>query len=339
MKTLIFAASLLAITAATGQNLVPNGSFEQYTRCPNNYSQADFATGWIKSLTSNHGTNNDHTDYFNSCGSTSFNTPINVWGNETPSHGVAYQGMAPKYTPYGVDYRENIYVQLASPLVVGTPYYVSFQISLADDFQKATDKMGIKFSTVPGFDINNFAHVYCLTPVTNQNGWTTIQAIFTADSAYNYLGLGNFFQDHMTNEVVVCTTCSHDASLYYLDNLKVFKVCEWVDSVRTDSVIDNGEKRINNKTATKQFIQENSFSVFPSPASSELQVVYNYPQNKGEFKLELFDQKGAKVKTINLDAKNMNSSKIEITDLSPGIYLSLLSCNGETLSTQKIIKE
>lgn len=339
MKTVILTSAILSFAIASAQNLVPNGSFERYSICPNNYSQADYATGWIKSLTFNYGQNNDHTDYFNNCTTTSFGTPVNVWGNEIPSDGVAYQGMAPKYTPYGFDYRENIYTQLSSPLVVGTPYYVSFQISLADEFQKATDKMGIKFSTVPGFDINNFAHVYCLTPITNQNGWTTIQAIFTADSAYKYIGLGNFFKDLWTNEVMACPSCIIDATLYYLDNIKVFKVCEWVDSVSTDSVIDNGERRFNNSSSLKNSLEVNTLKCFPTPASNELSILYNFPDRKGEFQVELLDQKGTLVKQFDLNTENARVTKLEIPDLISGIYLCILKCDGEILSSQKIIKD
>src|SRR5688572_17362556 len=44
----------------TFQNLVPNGSFETYTQCPNNSSQIYFATPW-KGPTTN------SSDYQNAC--------------------------------------------------------------------------------------------------------------------------------------------------------------------------------------------------------------------------------------------------------------------------------
>ena len=73
--------------------------------------------------------------------------------------GNAYCGLVTFVDPSnGVNIREYIGAQLASPLVIGTKYYVSFKTCLSEgdcdgstgtafDFNIATNKIGVKFIT------------------------------------------------------------------------------------------------------------------------------------------------------------------------------------------------
>ena len=111
------------------QNLVPNWSFEQYSSCPTTYTQIANAIGWYPSYVDNCCTY--QVEYLNACGSPGFQVPSNVWGNHSASTGVAYMAqvtMAPTVT---VNYRENIYAKLISPLVPGQTYYVSMNLKLS----------------------------------------------------------------------------------------------------------------------------------------------------------------------------------------------------------------
>src|SRR5690606_31802884 len=83
------------------------------------------------------------------------------------------------------------------------------------------DKMGLKFSMFPNISISNSAHLFASTPVSQQNGWTVITGTFTADSAYTYIGVGNFFDEANTNEVLVCQSCFQNFNIYYLDDISV----------------------------------------------------------------------------------------------------------------------
>src|ERR1700756_4532168 len=102
-------------TPLFAQNLVPNWSFEQYSSCPTTYTQIGYAIGWHPSYVDNCCTY--QVEYLNACGSPGFQVPSSVWGYKYASTGVADMGqvtMAPSVT---VNYRENIYIKLLTPLV------------------------------------------------------------------------------------------------------------------------------------------------------------------------------------------------------------------------------
>jgi hypothetical protein len=179
------------------QNLVPNPSFETVSPCPNNYNQVSYATGWFPSWNNNNPTYG--TDYCNACGTSTFQVPANTWGDQAASTGVAYMAEVTMAPTVQTDYRENIYTQLSSSLVVGNSYFVSFKISLTDNSQYASNNFGVKFSTVPNFPINNISPVYSANIITDKQNWVTISGCFTADSAYKYICLGNFFTDANTH--------------------------------------------------------------------------------------------------------------------------------------------
>jgi len=68
------------------QNLVLNGSFEQYSTCPNSTGQLPYCNNWQFSGAS--------TDYYNNCAGGAFvSVPQNLQGFQYSSHGNGYLGM------------------------------------------------------------------------------------------------------------------------------------------------------------------------------------------------------------------------------------------------------
>jgi hypothetical protein len=344
MKKLIIAIATTVSLSGFSQNLVPNGSFETYTPCPNNFSQINYATGWKQSYNNNNLT--EGADYFNSCSTNpQFSTPSNVWGTQTPANGVAYIALVTMYphnnTP-SYDYRENVYIKLSTALTVGTPYLVSFQASLADNFLKSSNNLGVKFQTVPNFPIDNSAHVYTTSQITNKTGWATIQGVFIADSAYKYIAIGNFFDDANTTQMNV-SGGSYNANMYYIDSVRVTKICDWTEN---PDYGDQGDPTHNpNKTAAnltgviKSSEIENSFLCYPSPTKNNLNVLYNVKDTKGEFTFEIKTIEGKIIKTKSLGSAMNSELIIDLTDVPEGIYFCNLNCNGNIIKTQKIIKE
>lgn len=206
---------------AHAQNLVPNPGFETMVACPANQGEADFASAWFKSAISN--ISPSHADYMNAC-SPVWGVPFNPWGTEPAASGVAYMAITTKVTSIGVNYRENIYAQLISPLVPGTRYNLSFKLSLCDNFMLASDKMGLTFSTNSSFPVNNQAALFVNNPVTQQNGWVTVSGEFIADSAYTHIGVGNFFDDQQTTLITACNSCPNNNTIYYIDDILVSPV-------------------------------------------------------------------------------------------------------------------
>src|SRR5205085_938011 len=52
---------------------------------------------------------------------------------------------------------------------------------------------------------------------------TTISGTFTADSAYSYVAIGNFYTDDSTTIVNVCPSCAQVPSEYLIDDVCVHK--------------------------------------------------------------------------------------------------------------------
>lgn len=206
-------------TLTFAQNLVPNPSFETFSSCPNNYNQVSRATGWFPSSNNNNPTY--HTEYCNACGTSLFQVPANTWGNQVAATGVGYMAEVTMDPGSQQDYRENIYAQLTSPLIIGNTYYVSFNISHTDNSQYASNNFGVKFATVPNFPINNICQVYSANIITDKINWTTISGCFVADSAYKFICLGNFFTDTNTLTQQSCPGCQWPLFGYYLDDVSV----------------------------------------------------------------------------------------------------------------------
>lgn len=265
------------------QNLVPNPSFESYQNCNFNQGDVDYATGWNKSPVYNQPPS--HADYCNSCAN-GYGVPQNPWGFENAATGNGYIAMTTKVPAWGI-YRENIYAQLLSPLSIGTTYSLSFKLSLCDNFVLASDKMGLKFSMFPNISVNNSAHLFASSPVTQQNGWTVISGTFTADSAYTYIGVGNFFDDNNTTEIVACSTCAQYYNIYYLDDISVTALappqpspvslfgyngvyCEGSSVLFTDS-------SSNSPTSWAWAVNPPASANIANPASQNASILFNQP--------------------------------------------------------------
>ncbi len=249
MKT-ILKISLLLLSFCNSsflysQNLVPNPSFEIYSSCPNNSGEVNNATGWNSYLNS--------PDYFNSCASvsSSVSIPENILGYQFPANGNAYCGFI-TYDVNGLD-REILGIQLSAPLIISQKYYISLKINRADSnyfVGYATNKIGVKlFTTHPDtILINNSAQFYTNTVITDTAHWLTIFGSFIADSSYQYMMLGNFFDDSHTT---VINDLIGQVAYYFADD-----ICLSTDSAYSYTYLGINDHEI-----------ENTVKIFPNPAN------------------------------------------------------------------------
>lgn len=186
---------LLLPISVVAQNLVPNGSFEEFEECPELMTQIEKATGWMSFRIT--------PDYFNACSEPGgVGVPENVMTtNQVALHGDAYAGFGQLAMPSGNS--ELLGIELLSPLEVGQTYYLSFSIVRGTPSTSNcwANKMGAQLSmrsysdwpwevTMP---ISNEPQVYTENLVADTVNWTKIEGYFTADSAYRYLAIGNHF--------------------------------------------------------------------------------------------------------------------------------------------------
>ena len=227
MAVLALHASLVSF----GQNLVPNHSFEEYDTCrvfndvyyPDNGPIGWFSAGWTP-------------DHFLSClPYGSFNgVPLNAWSFQYPQDGECYAGvMTYREFPEG---REYFMTQLIEPLVVGEEYYASFYASPewgsaapSPGHYLATSGIGMIFTTQPHqWELNdpipeplNYAHVYSQAIITDTVGWTLVSGSFVADSAYQYVMLGNAFDNANTDTLHFADQQSVPVGGMLIDNICV----------------------------------------------------------------------------------------------------------------------
>ncbi len=131
MRAFIYCAVWMYANIGYCQELVPNGGFELFIKCPEQPNQLKLAEGW--SVPSFGGT----PDYFCDCSdSNSFSgfvgVPINFGGHQNAFEGKCYAGM---FFLSNEDFsqREYIQVKLKSPLRKATAYKVSMRISFSDN--------------------------------------------------------------------------------------------------------------------------------------------------------------------------------------------------------------
>jgi hypothetical protein len=215
------------------QNLVPNGSFELTDTCPYtiSFQEGDQPLYWRTWL--------NNPDYFNACADTSdelatlVSVPQNAWAFQYAQDGDAYVGFYAYYADQ--QYREYVGTPLTAPLTVGETYYMSLWVNMADSGNYyalnfgACNNMGLLFTmhsnawtdfNGPGFPFRNYAHLYRQEVLTDTANWTLVSGSFVADSAYQYLVLGNFF-DNAHTDVLPLPPGNGEYSYCFVDNVCV----------------------------------------------------------------------------------------------------------------------
>lgn len=200
--------SLAALRCEAQGNLIPNPSFEEADTCA---VQLGFFTNgkplYWESI-------DETPDYFRSCvppGSVN-GVPMNTVGFQVPQEGDSYAGLAAYLVS---DLREMMYVELEEPLTVGQTYYGGFWANAAYGGQQQTgsacDKTGMLFtmSAEPwvqdglGFALRNYAQIYSQEVISDTAVWTLVSGSFVADSAYQFMVLGNHFSNANTTLQVI----------------------------------------------------------------------------------------------------------------------------------------
>lgn len=313
---------------AFSQNLVPNPSFEDYTLCPNTYYM--LPTNWY--------TCSGDPDYYNACDTTwGFGVPSNGFGFQEAANGRGYCGFfGISFTSYPYA-KEYLGCQLKNSLQIGHKYYISFKISRAEWPKLAINNIGLLFSTksyqnLQPYNIDslniptiNFAHVVDTAIIQDSVNWTTISGTVIADSVYQYILIGNFFDSTHTSVIIYNhNNFFQNRSYYYLD-----EVCVSEDSL-TCNVADGIKDNSN-------FL--NKIIVMPNPIYYSAKVILI---SESEIEnITVFDVMGKEVTSelvLTEIIKNKNSSQVIINKgtLSSGIYI-LKIISGNLIFSNKLL--
>jgi hypothetical protein len=334
---LLVLALMLQIKIVNAQNLVPNPSFEDtIAGCPESDGQTYYCKDWIISINT--------PDYFTSCSNSIFGSqqgvPLNWAGNQDAATGLNYIGLYNYFSNFywdGSDVREYIGCSLISPLVIGNTYYISMQVSKAEQFNCEASGLGVKLTTNIFWTvdsnyicpINNFYYsgfpnpinnigTHCVisvdTIISNSTIWTSINGSFTADSAYQYLLIGNFLpRDDIDSIMFSGSLC---ASYYFIDN-----ICLSEDSLTC-----------NLPTETTNSIKSYKIQIYPNPVEKYFNIELQEYTNNEEMKIELYNTSGKLVLDKPLISIN---TLINTEHLKPGVYF-LKIYNGNNLFVRKL---
>ncbi len=224
---------------SVAQNLVRNNSFEEGqpecgpTLFPDDYGK--YATHWECPT-------NGTTDLF------STQLPQNCFGGmpgwyfppymgyrtgkQMPRTGNEFAGLFVYSKQEPEDYREYLQTRLLEPLVKGESYCAEMYISLGDRVEIAVDKVGMAFKT-KRTRIYGFNDVLPLKPkviypdvLEDSINWTQVSGNFIADSAYNYLVIGNFFKRDELRKIVQQGKryLYREMSYYFIDDVSVTRI-------------------------------------------------------------------------------------------------------------------
>jgi hypothetical protein len=302
-STLLLLLFFCLVLPVGGQNLVSNGSFEDMVACPYGLGQIFFAEGWDSSRES--------PDYYNSCANLTdpySGTPSNSFGYQEPASGDGYVGLICYNS--AIFSREVIVHSLSEPLSVGQEYFVSFKVNSADyplTVLYGVNNLGIKFSTdmQSNVSIDNSPMFYSDNVISDTLNWITISGTFVADSAYQHLMIGNFFDD--VNTTVVDNGGSGVYAYYYIDD-----VC-----LSTDSLFC-----ANSPTGVEENGFSNQFTFYPNPASDQIIIKRssNTPYDLEVYNAvgqHLYSQQNITSGSFQLDISTYNSGLLFIKTISP----------------------
>jgi len=302
MKKLYFIIILfVTCSVCCAQNLVPNGTFEDssWVICGYTINAGQFnnsAYGWTSPNTATpdlHSTlipqscvNHHPNSLFPGCTS----------GSQFPYSGNNFAGII-TYAATNPPWREYIQTHLLTPMVPGMTYNVELYVSLGDQSQKATNNIGVGFSTTSTY-ISNYNYLG-YTPqllFTNVIGdtvnWVLLKDTIVASQPYEYIIIGNFFDDANTNIVTVNPSACMDRAYYYIDDVGI--------SVDT--------------TVSMEEIQESAAVVlYPNPVNEKLHIKINN-NYCSDFLLHDIASK------ILLQQSFTNTVSINTEQLAKGIY-------------------
>jgi outer membrane protein OmpA-like peptidoglycan-associated protein len=224
----ILVTLLLLVLPAISQspNLVINYSFEDYDKCPTDYTPEDkshkLVKGWTYPTIAT-------PDYFNRCSAAKkAGVPSNFAGMSEPKSGNAYVGAILSGTDDG--YREYIQGTLKTPLEAGKKYCVTFSYKLASYSKFAVDQLSLFFSEIEirndlrvnlpyNPQINNEVGLF----LDNVENWSEICTVYQANGNEKYFIIGNFKSYDNTNYVAtdkyMKNLMNKTYAYYYFDDI------------------------------------------------------------------------------------------------------------------------
>lgn len=289
----------------SGQNLVPNPSFEDTLLHTNCITGIQIANQWFNPNIASP----DLYSYKPSCTNSSFNNPS---GYQLPKTGLCYAGI---YTYLLPNTREYVEIKLLDTLQANQDYQVSFFVSRAEGFNLAADRIGAYFSNDSALALTG-GNLPFTPQISNPAGnilydsinWVQISGIYHATGGEKFITIGNFYNTPNTLIDTVSSGPNYDA-YYYIDDV----------SVTTATAINENDKNI--------FV-----NIYPSPVRNVLNIQVN---NQELSQIIIYDIVSRKL----LQQSFVNSTSINTEQFAKGIYLYEVRNKNGMIKKGKLVKD
>lgn len=238
-----------------------NPDFEDTIFCPPSYSFTNACFGWSQPTLAT-------SDYFNECNN--FGTGIvgipnaSIMGFQSSFSGKGYLGFFAFVLSNNRMWSEYVQSQLKENLIKDNYYQFSMRLVRSDGKNFSVSKIGANFSAT---NLQNYATSapYLLEPtVVNKSGflndtisWITISGVFKAKGDENYITIGWFGGDTITDDAVFLIPPSFDPisgeelytteTYYAVDSLKLYATEDFDIALNLPNIFSPNESGINDK--------------------------------------------------------------------------------------------
>lgn len=292
---IVLSAALALSQNLFAQNLVPNGSFEDYSTCPGSYSRnpAEFRVDSWRSLTFG------SPDYFNSCSEGEAAVPYNWAGVSDAYNGNGYAGIY-TYMYYPKEYREYLHTKLTEPLLKDSLYHISFRYKLSSYSKYCIDRIGVLLSDSLATlrhdrplkiePTVSFVKDSALTPETG--AWELAVTEYKASGNERFLTIGNFAGDRDTDVYRIQFRPAQEEMLahsayYYIDDVQVIPGFAERNELEQLPVFAGDDPELNRTYVLENIQFEfNSYSLLPE-SYYDLDRVVSYLKNHPDVSVEL----------------------------------------------------
>lgn len=335
----LIVATEIPASAQPGE-LVPNGDFENFVRCPasiggmqysNVYGTWSSVTDWASPLLGS------SPDYMNSCATSALTgVPLNFVGYRTARSGGGYVGI---FTC--ANYRsEYIMTRLVRPMVKDSIYNVRFYTSPAGCgvIEGATStativgvrEIGASFSdTLVHFlraSDTAIPHAYhVVSPkdkkMTDTSKWYEVSGQYTAKGGERWMTIGRFVHPA---EPVLYDTIRHSGRSSPYPYVFAYNYIEDVSVVR---VAKKGVPTSVGSTSLQELV------LSPNPANSRIRIE-GLASIKSTLNVTISSINGQRVKQFQVIAP---AEDHDISELGPGIYFVRMDIAGETI-VRRLVK-
>lgn len=215
---------LLTYGICSGQNLVPNPSFEDTLSCPirpdGTYPNVPFSCQFWYNPT------NASPDYLNACAP---HIPLGNRGvpNNFPYLGWQYPRTGNAYVFLGLlNSREFIQTNLITPLIANHKYCVEFFLNMPNASNTLCKNMGMYFSSSPILFTSSLSYIG-LNPqirdtffISDTLNWVSVVGEFIASGGEQYITMGNFTPLSIGDTINISNP--YIGTGYYIDDVSVW---------------------------------------------------------------------------------------------------------------------